>query len=137
MQIPEHISLYVHIPWCEKKCLYCDFNSHEIRESIPEENYLDALLRDLSENRKYLIDRKIMTVFFGGGTPSTMSSNFYTKFLTQLRNNYDVDGYAEITLEANPGTSDEEKLEGYFDAGINRISIGVQTINDRLLAVIG
>ncbi len=137
MQIPEHISLYVHIPWCEKKCLYCDFNSHEIRESIPEENYLDALLRDLSESRKYLIDRKIMTVFFGGGTPSTMSSKFYGKFLTQLRNNYDVDRSAEITLEANPGTSDEEKLGGYFDAGINRISIGVQTLNDRLLAVIG
>ncbi len=137
MQIPEHISLYVHIPWCEKKCLYCDFNSHEIRESIPEENYLDALLRDISENRKYLIDRKIMTVFFGGGTPSTMSSKFYGKFLTQLRNNYDVDRSAEITLEANPGTSDEEKLGGYFDAGINRISIGAQTLNDRLLAAIG
>ena len=92
MQIPEHISLYVHIPWCEKKCLYCDFNSHEMRESIPEEYYLDALLRDISENRKYLIDRKIMSKGRGESIRETVGvGSVYNGVRSNVYSFYDKD----------------------------------------------
>src|SRR3990167_8232639 len=130
-QIP--LSLYIHIPWCIKKCPYCDFNSHTATGELPEKSYIDQLLRDLETQLVYVQDRSIHSIFIGGGTPSLFSPKAYARLFEALRKVLVIPDGTEITLEANPGTTEAEKFKGYYDAGINRISIGVQSFqNDKL-----
>jgi oxygen-independent coproporphyrinogen-3 oxidase len=130
------LSLYVHIPWCVRKCPYCDFNSHE-RSEIPEQAYLAALLEDLQGDLDYVQGRAIQSIFFGGGTPSLMSGDFYKTLLTHLRETIGFADDIEITLEANPGTVEQGRFEQYRAAGINRLSIGVQSFNPAHLQALG
>lgn len=130
------LSLYVHLPWCVKKCPYCDFNSHA-RASIPEDDYLISLLRDLDQDLKYVQGRKIHSLFFGGGTPSLMSGPFYLRFMDALRARIEFEENAEVTLEANPGASDAKHFQDYAKAGINRVSIGAQSFQDKQLLALG
>lgn len=130
------LSLYVHIPWCVRKCPYCDFNSHE-RSDIPEQAYLAALLEDLQGDLYYVQGRAIQSIFFGGGTPSLMSGDFYKTLLARLREQIAFADDIEITLEANPGTVEQGKFEQYRAAGINRLSIGVQSFNPVHLQALG
>lgn len=134
---PPPLALYVHIPWCVRKCPYCDFNSHEARGSIPEAAYLDALRLDLEAALPEIWGRKIHSIFFGGGTPSLLSADALDRLLTLLRTLLPVEPLAEITLEANPGTFEIEKFRGFRAAGINRISIGVQSFNPAHLQRLG
>ncbi|PHQ79298.1 MAG: YggW family oxidoreductase, partial [Coxiella sp. (in: Bacteria)] len=131
------LSLYVHIPWCIKKCPYCDFNSHVARQEIPEERYLNALISDFKQHLCYLQKRKIDTVFIGGGTPSLMSARFYERLMATIAP-YLAEN-AEITLEANPGTLDfsDRKFAEYREIGINRLSIGIQSLQDEKLQYLG
>ncbi len=134
---PPPLSLYVHIPWCVRKCPYCDFNSHESRDGIPEAAYLDALERDLEAALPQVWGRRVRSVFFGGGTPSLLSAQGLDKLLTLLRTLLPIDPLAEITLEANPGTFEAEKFRGFRAAGINRLSIGIQSFNPQHLQSLG
>lgn len=131
------LSLYIHIPWCVKKCPYCDFNSHALQGGIPEKNYIDQLMLDLQTQLPHVQDRPIHTIFIGGGTPSLFSPEGYTDIFSRLRHYLDIPKNTEITLEANPGTTDSAKFTGYFDAGINRISIGVQSFQNNQLKILG
>ncbi|MEY2700706.1 MAG: radical family heme chaperone HemW [Pseudomonadota bacterium] len=131
------LGLYVHIPWCVRKCPYCDFNSHELKQMMPEDDYLQALSTDLAQDLQLTAGRKIETVFFGGGTPSLLQPSTIHHFLQTLRDLSDVAADAEITLEANPGTLDAEKLDGLLAAGVNRLSIGIQSFNDHHLESLG
>lgn len=132
------LSLYIHIPWCVRKCPYCDFNSHALRDtSIPEQAYLQALLEDLDQDLAYAGGREIHSVFIGGGTPSLMSGDFYFRLFEQLRQRLLLAADAEITLEANPGTVDQGRFHEYRQAGINRLSIGIQSFNPEHLQVLG
>lgn len=131
------LSLYIHIPWCAKKCPYCDFNSHEAREGIPEARYVDALVADLEQALPLVWGRRVYTVFFGGGTPSLFSAAAIERILSAVRARVPLDHEAEITLEANPGTFEAQKFEGYRAAGVNRLSIGVQSFGPRHLAALG
>ena len=124
------ISLYIHTPWCLHKCPYCDFNSHSTQGTLPESQYIDALIEDFKQQLPDLQDRSIQTIFIGGGTPSLFSGNSYKKLLHQLHELAPIHPEAEITLEANPGTVEQSRFEGYHQAGINRISIGIQSFND-------
>ena len=135
-QLPP-LSLYVHIPWCLKKCPYCDFNSHEKREELPEAGYIDALVADLESALPNVWGRRLSTIFIGGGTPSLFAPAAIDRLLTAVRTHIVVDPNAEITMEANPGTFERERFRGYRDAGINRLSIGVQSFDDARLAAIG
>lgn len=135
LQLPP-LSLYVHIPWCVRKCPYCDFNSHE-RSEIPEQPYLQALLDDLDQDLQDVQGRAVQSIFFGGGTPSLMSGDFYQQLLTQLRARLAFADDIEITLEANPGTLEQGRFEQYRQAGINRLSIGVQSFNSAHLQALG
>jgi oxygen-independent coproporphyrinogen-3 oxidase len=135
-QLPP-LSLYVHIPWCLKKCPYCDFNSHEKREELPEAGYVDALVADLESALPNVWGRRLSTIFIGGGTPSLFAPAAIDRLLTAVRTRIVVDPDAEITMEANPGTFERERFRGYRDAGINRLSIGVQSFDDARLAAIG
>lgn len=130
------LSLYVHLPWCVKKCPYCDFNSH-VREALPWQAYLAVLQQDFSAQRYRLHERPIQTIFFGGGTPSLLPGEFYQQFLSWLQASYPLAADIEITLEANPGAVDEAHFAGYRQAGINRISLGVQSFDDGLLQALG
>ena len=130
------LSLYVHIPWCVKKCPYCDFNSH-VRDELPWAAYLRVLQCDLLEQRDLMAQRPLQTIFFGGGTPSLLPPSFYQQFLDGLRNDYPLAADIEITLEANPGTVDEAHFAGYRQAGINRISLGVQSFDGGALPALG
>ena len=131
------LSLYIHIPWCEKKCPYCDFNSHEgFREDL-QNNYIQALLIDLTNQVKWINGRSVSSVFIGGGTPSLFSGNFISQLLTGVRNLLPLDQDVEITLESNPSSAERGRYEDYFSAGINRLSIGVQSFNDARLALLG
>src|SRR5690606_27884814 len=130
------LSLYVHIPWCVRKCPYCDFNSHE-RSEIPEQAYLAALLEDFRSDLDYVQGRAIQSIFFGGGTPSLMSGEFYKNLLNRLREQLTFAEDIEITLEANPGTVEQGRFEQYRAAGINRLSIGVQSFNPAHLQALG
>ncbi len=137
MTIP--LSLYIHIPWCVKKCPYCDFNSYatdkEIKE-IPEEAYIQMLLRDLEQDLPLVWGRRIKSIFFGGGTPSLFSPNGIEKILSYVHALLPCDPQAEITLEANPGTFEHHAFKDYRNAGINRISLGAQSFqNDKLQAL--
>ncbi len=130
------LSLYIHIPWCVRKCPYCDFNSHE-RAERPEDDYLHALLTDLDGDLQDAAERPIETVFIGGGTPSLMSAAFYRQLFSRLRERLTFAPDAEITLEANPGTLEAGRFAGFRQAGINRLSIGVQSFNADHLKVLG
>ncbi|MGW8310257.1 MAG: radical SAM family heme chaperone HemW [Thiogranum sp.] len=134
---PPPLSLYIHFPWCVRKCPYCDFNSHALRDSLPEQAYIDALLADLEQELPLVWGRTVQTVFMGGGTPSLFSAQAIERLLSGIRARLPLSPNAEITLEANPGTVEQEKFAGYRDAGINRLSIGVQSFSDTQLQVLG
>lgn len=131
------LSLYIHIPWCVRKCPYCDFNSHEVRGALPEEEYVAALLADLESALPRVWGRPVLTVFIGGGTPSLFSARAMDALLAGVRARLPLAADAEITLEANPGTVEAEKFAGFRAAGINRLSLGIQSFNDRHLAALG
>ena len=130
---PPPLTLYVHIPWCVRKCPYCDFNSHEARTAIPEDDYITALERDLESALPAVWGRRVQAIFFGGGTPSIFSARAIDRILTRVRTLLPVEPLAEITLEANPGTFEIEKFRGFRDAGVNRLSIGIQSFNPKHL----
>jgi oxygen-independent coproporphyrinogen-3 oxidase len=131
------LSLYVHFPWCVKKCPYCDFNSHEATGGFPETEYIDALRTDLEAALPLIWGRKIYTIFIGGGTPSLLSAAGLDRLLSDIRTLLPLDGAAEITMEANPGTFEAEKFKSYRASGINRLSIGIQSFNPRHLHALG
>jgi oxygen-independent coproporphyrinogen-3 oxidase len=131
------LSLYIHWPWCVRKCPYCDFNSHESNGPVPEEAYLDALRADLEQSLPLIWGRKIHTVFIGGGTPSLMSAAALDRLLSDVRTLLPLEINAEITMEANPGTFEAEKFKAYRASGINRLSIGIQSFNGRHLQALG
>ena len=131
------LSLYIHIPWCVRKCPYCDFNSHEARAAVPEQLYVDALIADLEAALPLIWDRKVYTVFFGGGTPSVFSAASIEQILAAARARVPLAIDAEITLEANPGTFEAEKFRAFRAAGINRLSIGIQSFNPLSLKALG
>ena len=134
-QLPP-LSLYVHIPWCIRKCPYCDFNSHESRDAIPEGRYVDALIADLEQSLPLVWGRRVHSVFFGGGTPSLFSPDSIDRFLSSARALLPIEADAEITLEANPGTFEAGKFAAFRALGINRLSIGIQSFDaDRLRAI--
>jgi len=130
------LSLYIHTPWCVRKCPYCDFNSHE-RGELPEAAYLRALLADLDQDLPLIGDRTVKTVFIGGGTPSLLSGDFYRQLFQGIRQRLLLSEQAEITLEANPGTVEAGRFAGFREAGINRLSIGVQSFNNTHLQALG
>ena len=131
------LSLYVHIPWCVRKCPYCDFNSHELRGELPEQQYVPALLADLEQALPSVWGRRVHTVFFGGGTPSLLSARALDDLLSGIRARVQLDPAAEITLEANPGTFEADKFAEFRRIGINRLSIGIQSFNARHLRALG
>ena len=131
------LSLYIHIPWCVRKCPYCDFNSHEAREGVPEQEYVAALIRDLELALPQIWGRKVYTVFFGGGTPSLLSGESVAEILRNVRMLLPLDINAEITLEANPGTVEAARFAAYREAGVNRLSLGIQSFNDTHLQALG
>ena len=131
------LALYVHIPWCLKKCPYCDFNSHERRGEIPEARYVDALLADLELALPSIWGRRVHTVFFGGGTPSLFAPESIDRILAGVRARVPLAPDAEITLEANPGTFERARFAGFKAAGINRLSVGVQSFEPRFLNALG
>jgi putative oxygen-independent coproporphyrinogen III oxidase len=135
-QLPP-LSIYVHLPWCLRKCPYCDFNSHEARGDVPEAEYVDALVADLEASLPKVYGRRVHTIFIGGGTPSLFSAAAIDRLLVAIRTRVPVDPEAEITLEANPGTFEAEKFRGFRAAGVNRLSLGVQSLDDARLAAIG
>ena len=137
------LSLYVHIPWCVKKCPYCDFNSHQIKEDqtiaqgFDEERYLEALKLDLQSALPKVWGRRIHTIFIGGGTPSLLSPTGLDQLLSDIRALLPVNADAEITMEANPGTFEIEKFKSFAKSGVNRISLGIQSFNDEKLKALG
>ena len=131
------LSLYMHFPWCVRKCPYCDFNSHAVKDELPEDAYIDALLRDLEQELPPVWGRTVQSVFMGGGTPSLFSPASLDRLLAGVRARLPLKPDAEITLEANPGTVEQSRFEGYREAGINRLSIGVQSLNPEHLEALG
>ncbi|UUX95267.1 radical SAM family heme chaperone HemW [Aquabacterium sp. J223] len=132
------LSLYLHLPWCLRKCPYCDFNSHQLQgEGVPEARYLDALVADLESALPLVWGRTVSTVFIGGGTPSLFSPAAIDRLLADVRARMKLEPNAEVTLEANPGTFERERFRGYRQAGVTRLSIGVQSFDDAKLAVLG
>ena len=131
------LSLYVHLPWCIKKCPYCDFNSHEFRTVFPEKNYIDALMVDLSQQIDVMGQREIISIFIGGGTPSLFSADSIQRLLDGIARQFTLAPDAEITLEANPGASSQQNFAGFHQAGVNRISIGVQSFSNPHLQALG
>lgn len=134
---PPPLSLYVHLPWCIRKCPYCDFNSHALRGTLAEDAYVDALLADLERDLPLVWGRHVETVFFGGGTPSLFSPEAIDRLLSGIRARLPLSPLAEITLEANPGTVDVARFQGFRAAGINRLSIGIQSFDDSMLQRLG
>ena len=131
------LALYVHIPWCVRKCPYCDFNSHERAAALPEAEYIQRLLADLEELLPAVWGRRLVSVFIGGGTPSLFSPQSIDALLSGVRARMVLEPGAEITLEANPGTVEAGRFRGFRDAGVNRISIGVQSFDERMLGALG
>jgi oxygen-independent coproporphyrinogen-3 oxidase len=131
------LALYVHIPWCLKKCPYCDFNSHEAKGDAPEAAYVDALMADLEFALPSIWGRRVFSIFIGGGTPSLFSVAAIDSLLAGIRARVPLAPDAEITLEANPGTFEREKFAGYRQAGVNRLSLGVQSFNPAHLSALG
>jgi len=136
LQLPP-LSLYVHLPWCVQKCPYCDFNSHALKAVVPASRYIKALLADLENDLPLVWGRPVHSVFFGGGTPSLFSAADIDTLLAGIRSRLLLSPAAEITLEANPGTVEYDSFSAYRDAGINRVSLGVQSFDDELLVAIG
>ncbi|HTH94410.1 MAG TPA: radical SAM family heme chaperone HemW [Rhodocyclaceae bacterium] len=137
LQTPPPLSLYIHWPWCVKKCPYCDFNSHEAKAEIPEAAYITALVSDLEAALPKIWGRRVGTIFIGGGTPSLISGAGLDALLTAIRTRVTLIPEAEITLEANPGTVEADKFKSFRDAGVNRISIGIQSFDDAKLQSLG
>lgn len=131
------LSLYVHIPWCVKKCPYCDFNSHTSGDKLPEAAYIKALIADLEQEMDAVQGRALHSIFFGGGTPSLFSAKSIGDILTAIEKQISFAPEIEITLEANPGTVEQRKFAGFRQAGINRLSIGIQSFNDQQLHKLG
>src|SRR5690554_7956236 len=131
------LSLYVHVPWCVRKCPYCDFNSHEAGPDLPEDDYLDALQADLEQALPLIWGRQVISVFIGGGTPSLLSDRAVESMLTTLRAYLNLLPDAEITLEANPGTAEAGRFKAYAQSGVTRLSLGIQSFNDEALRALG
>ena len=131
------LALYIHVPWCLRKCPYCDFNSHALRGELPEEAYVSALIADLEQALPSVWGRTVYSVFLGGGTPSLLTPSAVDRLLAAVRARLPLTVDAEITLEANPGTFEAERFRGYRAAGVNRLSIGVQSFDPRRLAALG
>jgi len=129
-------SLYVHFPWCVKKCPYCDFNSHSLANKLPELEYIDALVRDLCDEHQDEQRRHLTSIFFGGGTPSLFSGKRINQLVRQIDQWFTIDG-CEITIEVNPGTFDQSNFENYRHAGVNRLSLGAQSFNQYHLEKLG
>jgi oxygen-independent coproporphyrinogen-3 oxidase len=131
------LALYVHIPWCVRKCPYCDFNSHERGGALPEREYVERLFLDLEGLLPSVWGRRLVSVFIGGGTPSLFSPESIDALLSGVRARLPLEPQAEISLEANPGTVEAARFRGFREAGVNRISVGVQSFDDRMLAALG
>src|SRR5215831_2816970 len=131
------LALYVHLPWCMSKCPYCDFNSHEARGEVPEAAYVEALVADLEFALPSVWGRRVATVFLGGGTPSLFSPQAIERLLAAVRARVRLSPDAEVTLEANPGTFERARFAGFRDAGVNRLSLGVQSFNPAHLLALG
>jgi len=136
LQLPP-LSLYIHIPWCIKKCPYCDFNSHEVNNSFNQDEYIRALILDLKQDLSYIQNRQLISIFIGGGTPSLFDAKYIGYLLDNINQYIDFANNIEITLEANPGTFEQTKFITYHQIGINRLSIGVQSFNNQHLADLG
>ena len=145
MQLPP-VGLYIHLPWCERKCPYCDFNSHEIQAAPgggppdggpPEMRYIDALLADLNKDLTLLQGRPIQTLFIGGGTPSLFSASAIKRLLAGIASRVELSTDLEATMEANPGSAEADKFAGFAEAGINRLSLGIQSFDDAQLQSLG
>jgi len=134
---PIPLALYIHIPWCVRKCPYCDFNSHEMRGSLPESTYVDALLTDLEQDLPRVWGRRIDSVFIGGGTPSLFSAEALERLLSGVRARLPLRPDLEMTLEANPGTVEHRRFAEFREAGINRLSIGIQSFDEGQLRRLG
>ena len=133
----QSLALYVHMPWCVRKCPYCDFNSHQLKSAAPDASYIDVLIRDFDLELPRVSGRRIDTVFFGGGTPSLFQPEDFRRLLGALRIRIAFADDAEVTMEANPGTIERGRFEGYRDAGINRVSLGAQSFAPRALEALG
>ncbi|KPD01842.1 radical SAM family heme chaperone HemW [Moellerella wisconsensis] len=131
------LSLYIHIPWCVQKCPYCDFNSHTLKGEIPQQEYIQHVLNDLQQDAQLIGNRTVKTIFIGGGTPSLLSAESMQVLMDGVRNIITLDSQAEVTMEANPGTVEAERFYAYQQAGINRISIGVQSFGSDKLITLG
>lgn len=135
MMIP--LSLYIHFPWCVKKCPYCDFNSHALGDTLPEAAYIDALLLNLEQMLPHIAKRPIISLFMGGGTPSLFSAHALARLLEGIHQVCELSEDVEITLEANPGTVEQQRFKDYKAIGINRLSLGIQSFNDKHLKILG
>ena len=131
------LSVYIHIPWCAKKCPYCDFNSHEVQKDLPELEYVFALCEDFDRDYAYCGNRPIESIFIGGGTPSLFSAGSFETILGHIQSKSSLAEHAEITLEANPGSVEAQKFKDYRAAGINRLSLGIQSFDDTQLRNLG
>ena len=131
------LALYAHLPWCVRKCPYCDFNSHEKRDALPEREYVAALIADLEGMLPSVWGRRVASVFIGGGTPSLFAPGSIDSFLAAVRARVPLEPGAEITLEANPGTAEAGRFRGYREAGVNRLSLGIQSFDDAMLKALG
>ena len=137
------LALYIHFPWCEKKCPYCDFNSHQVKEGVgaksgfDEERYINALIADLETELPRIWGRHVHSIFIGGGTPSLLSAQGMDRLLSAIRARINLEPDAEITMEANPGSVEAEKFAGFAKAGINRVSLGIQSFQDEQLKALG
>src|SRR5690606_29128605 len=131
------LSLYVHVPWCVRKCPYCDFNSHELGAELPEQDYLAALQADLEQALPLVWGRQVISIFIGGGTPSLLSAGAVDHMLAMFRACLNILPDAEVTLEANPGTLEAGRYAAYAASGVNRISLGIQSFDDRALKALG
>ena len=131
------LALYIHVPWCIRKCPYCDFNSHQANHDLPEQDYVDALRLDLQQDQVLAQGRKLTSIFFGGGTPSLLSAIAISQILLDAEKIIGFESDIEITLEANPGTFEQEKFSGFYAAGVNRLSIGIQSFQDKQLQLLG
>lgn len=131
------LSLYVHMPWCVRKCPYCDFNSHAVPSVVPKREYIDALIEDLAHDRELAQERPLVSVFFGGGTPSLFSPDEIARFMEAVRTILPLAPNAEVTLEANPGTVEHGSFAAYRSAGIKRVSLGAQSFGEKHLRVLG
>ncbi len=133
MLIPPKLSLYIHFPWCVSKCPYCDFNSHALKDPLNENQYLKALIQDLQQDLPHVWGRTVNSIFMGGGTPSLFSTNAMQHLMQQVRALLPLRPDAEVTMEVNPGSNEFDDFSGYLDAGINRLSLGIQSLDDQQL----